>query len=108
MSRPTPLRLQQRHVVLAGQQAHVVHLRHAGQEELDGARDQVGAIVAAQRVVEGAVHLVQVEVAGGRAGGLAALAAAVGVDHLHQLVELGRRHQARAAGAVGRRRRRCR
>ena len=60
---------QQRHVVLAGQQAHVVHLRNAGQEELDRARDQVGAVVAAQRVVEGAVDLVQVQVAGGRAGG---------------------------------------
>jgi hypothetical protein len=35
--------LQQRHVVLAGQQADVVDLRHAGQEELDGARQQVGA-----------------------------------------------------------------
>jgi hypothetical protein len=34
---------------------------------------------------------------GGRAGGLPALAAAVGVDALDQLVELGRRHQARAA-----------
>jgi hypothetical protein len=93
---------EQRHVVLAGQQAHVVHLRHAGQEELDRARQQVGALVAAQRVEEGAVHLVQVQV---RRGGVP-VACRLWPRLLAWMRSTSwssscRRHQARVAGAVG-------
>ena len=45
-------------------------------------------VVRAERVVEGAVHLVEVEVGGGRAGRLPGRPAAVVVDRLDQRVDL--------------------
>src|SRR4051812_1114699 len=52
-------------VVLPREQAHVVDLRDPRREELEEAGEQVAPVVPAQRVVEGAVDLVQVEIARG-------------------------------------------
>ena len=78
---------QQRHVVAPGQQAGVVDLGNPGGEELDGAGEQVVQVIAAKGVIVGAIDLVQVEVGGSGAGSQAALALAVLVHDLHQLVE---------------------
>ena len=75
---------EERHVVAAGQQPDVVDLRNARQETLNGPRDKVLVISAAERVVERAVDLIGVEIAGGAAGGREALAAAALVDRLDE------------------------
>ena len=53
---------EQRYVVMASEQADVIDLRYAGREELDRAREQIVTVDARERVVEGAVDLVKVEV----------------------------------------------
>ena len=58
---------------------------------------------AAQGIVERAVHLVEIQVAGGGAGGLAAFAATARVDGLDEPVDVRGRQQTRAA--LGSRRR---
>ena len=92
---------QQLEAVFSRQQAHLVDLRHAGPEDMDRARHEVGLVVTAEGAVEVAVDLDQIQVAGGCAFGLAAGAAAAGVDAPDEVVELARRHQARPARAVG-------
>src|SRR3954468_7480869 len=74
---------EERHVVAAGEQPDVVDLRDARQETLNGPSDEVLVVSAAERVVNRAVDLIGVEIAGGAAGGLEALAAAALVDLLH-------------------------
>src|SRR5450631_979346 len=49
---------EQLHVVGTPQQPDVVHLRHSRQIELHRTCEQVAILVAAQRIVEGAVHLI--------------------------------------------------
>ena len=56
------VRGEQLHVVGAREKADVVHLRNARHEELHRSGDQIALLVAAERVVERAVDLVQVEI----------------------------------------------
>ena len=79
---------QQFHVVAAGERAHVVDLRHSGQEELDRAGGQIVLVVAAERGVVRAVDLIEVEVAGGGTGGGLGFAVGVGVDGVDQIIDV--------------------
>ena len=49
---------QQVQVIAAGEQAHVIDLRNSRHEALNGARDEVRGVAAAERIVEGAIDLV--------------------------------------------------
>jgi len=77
---------QQVEIVGAGQQPDVVDLRDSRQEALDRPRDQIFGITAAEGVLERAVDLGRVEVAGGAAARESALVAAPQMDRFYQRV----------------------
>src|ERR1700690_1550433 len=92
---------QQLHVVVSGQQSDVINLWNSGQEKLDRTGEQIAALIAADRIEECAVDLVEVEIGGCSSGRLAALAVAALVNALNQFIDLLGRYQARPRTAVG-------
>ena len=82
------------HVVVCAEQADVIDLGNAGNEKLDGTRDEVEGFIAAERIQVSAVHLVEIEVVGRGSSGLLALVPAAAMDFLDQAVDSLRRQQA--------------
>ena len=90
---------QKLHIVDSREQTGVVDLRNAGGEELDRTRQQILVVATAERVVEGAIDLVQIEVAGGGPGSFSALPGAALVNGLDQRVDgLGRQQPGARVG----------
>ena len=79
---------QQVEIVRSRQQTGVIDLRHAGREELKGARNQIFVVACAEGIVKSAIDLVQIEIAGRGAGGLAARALAAFVNRFHEGIDL--------------------
>ena len=79
---------QQVHVVGAGQQADVIDLRDARHEALNRARDEVLGVAAAERVIERAVDLRRIDIAGASPLASTALAAAALMDRVDQRVDV--------------------
>ncbi len=79
---------QQAHVVTACEQADVVDLRHSGRPELQRPREQVAVIIAGQRVIEGAIDLVQVHIGRCVSGCPPRRPAAIDMNGLDEPVEL--------------------
>ena len=79
---------EQLHVVTACEQTDVVDLWHAGREKLNRAREQIVAVDSRERVVEGAVDLVQIQVRCGSAGRKPARTVRRSVDGLDEPVKL--------------------
>ncbi len=75
---------QQIHVVRPRQKPDVIDLGHSRSKELNGAGDQVIIVPAAESIVKGAIHLIQIQVACGRSSGLPAFAVAPLVNRFHQ------------------------
>ena len=82
---------------MPAEQPDVVDLRDPRHEALNGPRDEILGIAAAERVVERAVDLKRVDVAGGAAAREPAFVAASRVDRLDQCVNRLRRQQSRRA-----------
>src|SRR5438045_5783661 len=78
---------QKLHIVDSREQTGVVDLRNAGGEELDRTRQQILVVATAERVVEGAIDLVRIEVAAGGPGSFSALPGAAPVNGRDQRVE---------------------
>src|SRR5690348_9784377 len=85
---PDPRFCQQLHVIVAGEQADVIHLGNPRQKELDRTSEQIAEVIATHRIVKGAVDLVQIQIRGGCTRCETTLSAAVQVDLLDELLEL--------------------
>ena len=83
---------QQVEIVGAGQRPDVIDLWDSRQKTLNGSRDEILGIAAAQRVVERAVDLGRVDVAGGAAARQSAFAAAPQVNRFDERVNRVLRH----------------
>lgn len=86
MSRPTPVFLSNS-MSLSPQETDVIDLRNTGREKLDCAGDEVVVVVAAERVVIGAIHLIEIQVRSCRACCPTALPLRTPVDLLDQIVD---------------------
>ena len=78
---------QQIQVIRPGQKPNVIDLGHSRSKELNGTGDQVIIVPAAEGVVEGAIDLIQIQVARGCSGGLPAFAVAPLVNRFDQAVD---------------------
>src|SRR6185312_16449072 len=75
-------------VIRSSKQSDVIDLRDTGREELDGAGDQVFVVTSAEGIVKGAIDLVEIEIARGGSGCLAARALAALVNGFDERVDL--------------------
>ncbi len=76
------------HIIFTCQQTHIIDLRYAGSEKLDRTRQQVIVVTSPEGIIEGAVHLVQIEIGCGCAGSQAALPIAVGIDFFYKGISI--------------------
>src|SRR5665213_2739393 len=84
---------QQIQVIRPHQKPNVIDLGHSGSKELNCTGDQVIIVLSAESVVEGAIHLIQIQVTCGCSSGLPAFAVAPLVNRFDQAVDFLRAKQ---------------
>ena len=92
---------QKLHVVVRAEQADVIDLGNAGHKKLNGTRDEIEGLIAAERVKVGAVDLVEVEVVGRGTGGLFSIVLSAAMYLFDKVMDGLGRKQAGIALLVG-------
>ncbi len=88
---------QQIQVIRSGQEPDVINLRYSRSKEVNGARDQIIIVPAAEGIIESAIDLIQIQVACGGSSGLPAFAVAPLVNRFDQVIDfLGSQQTERA------------